>query len=83
MWYFYDRTNTEVMTVKISTKGRYALRLMLDLASNDSGTPIRLKDVAKRQGISEKYLEQIISILNKAGFVRSVRGPLGCNNTDF
>ena len=52
--------------MKISTKGRYALRLMLDLASNDSGTPIRLKDVAKRQGISEKYLEQIISILNNA-----------------
>ena len=63
--------------MKISTKGRYALRLMLDLASNDSGTPIRLKDVAKRQGISEKYLEQIISILNNAGFVRSVRGPQG------
>ena len=63
--------------MKISTKGRYALRLMLDLASNDSGTPIRLKDVAKRQGISEEYLEQIISILNKAGFVRSVRGPQG------
>ena len=63
--------------MKISTKGRYALRLMLDLASNDSGTPIRLKDVAKRQGISEKYLEQIISILNKAGFVRSVRGSQG------
>ena len=63
--------------MKISTKGRYALRLMLDLASNDSGTPIRFKDVAKRQGISEKYLEQIISILNKAGFVRSVRGPQG------
>ena len=63
--------------MKISTKGRYALRLMLDLASNDSGTPIRLKDVAKRQGISEKYLEQIISILNKAGFVKSVRGAPG------
>ena len=63
--------------MKISTKGRYALRLMLDLASNDSGTPIRLKDVAKRQGISEKYLEQIISIVNKAGFVKSVRGPQG------
>ena len=63
--------------MKISTKGRYALRLMLDLASNDSGTPIRLKDVAKRQGISEKYLEQIISILNKDGFVKSVRGPQG------
>ena len=63
--------------MRISTKGRYAVRLMLDLATNYSGEPIRLKDVAKRQGISEKYLEQIISILNKAGFVRSVRGPQG------
>lgn len=50
---------------------------MLDLATNCSGDPIRLKDVAKRQEISEKYLEQIISILNKAGFVRSIRGPQG------
>lgn len=63
--------------MKISTKGRYALRLMLDLATNDSGAPIRLKDAARRQNISEKYLEQIISILNKAGFVRSIRGPQG------
>ena len=63
--------------MKISTRGRYAIRLMLDLAINSSGEPIRLKDVAKRQEISEKYLEQIISILNKAGFVRSVRGPQG------
>ena len=63
--------------MKISTKGRYALRLMLDLALRDSGEPIRLKDVAHRQGISEKYLEQIISVLNKAGYVRSVRGPQG------
>ncbi len=63
--------------MRISTKGRYALRLMLDLATNHTGEPIRLKDVAKRQGISEKYLEQIISILNKAGFVRSIRGPQG------
>jgi len=50
---------------------------MLDLATNYTGKPIRLKDVAKRQEISDKYLEQIISILNKAGFVRSVRGPQG------
>lgn len=63
--------------MRISTKGRYALRLMLDLATNDSGAPIRLKDAARRQNISEKYLEQIISILNKAGYVRSVRGPQG------
>lgn len=63
--------------MRISTKGRYAIRLMLDLAANNSGEPIRLKDVAQRQNISEKYLEQIISTLNKAGFVRSVRGPQG------
>ena len=62
--------------MKISTKGRYALRLMLDLAMNNTGEPVRLRDVAKRQEISEKYLEQIISILNKAGFVKSVRGPV-------
>lgn len=56
--------------MKVSTRGRYALRLMLDLALNNTGEPVRLKDVAKRQEISEKYLEQIISILNKAGFVK-------------
>ena len=63
--------------MKVSTRGRYALRLMLELALNNTGEPVRLKDVAKRQEISEKYLEQIISILNKAGFVTSVRGPAG------
>ncbi len=63
--------------MRISTKGRYALRLMLDLAVHASGDPIRLKDVARRQNISEKYLEQIISVLNKAGYVRSIRGPQG------
>ena len=63
--------------MKISTKGRYALRLMLDLASNNNGDPISLKDVAARQGISDKYLEQIIAMLNKAGFVRSIRGAQG------
>lgn len=63
--------------MKISTRGRYALRLMLDLATNDEGNPIRIRDVAERQGISDKYLEQIISILNKAGYVKSVRGPQG------
>lgn len=63
--------------MKISTKGRYALRLMIDLAVNDEGNPISIKDVAERQGISDKYLEQIISILNRAGFVKSVRGPQG------
>jgi len=62
----------------VSTKGRYALRLMLDLANHSvPGGVISLKDIAVRQGISVKYLEQIISILNKAGYVRSIRGPQG------
>ncbi len=63
--------------MRISTKGRYALRLMLDLAANNTGNPISLKDVAKRQNISDKYLEQIISVLNKAGYVQSIRGAQG------
>ena len=63
--------------MKISTKGRYALRLMIDLAINYEGNPIRIKDIAERQNISNKYLEQIIAILNKAGYVKSVRGPQG------
>ena len=63
--------------MKISTKGRYALRLMLDLAMNSAGQPVSLKDVAKRQEISDKYLEQIISLLIRAGYVRSVRGAQG------
>ena len=70
-------TGQEVCPLKISTKGRYALRLMLDLALNDSEKPIRIKEIAGRQGISDKYLEQIISVLNKARYVRSVRGPQG------
>ena len=60
----------------ISTKGRYALRIMLDLAEH-SGEVIKLKEIAGRQNISEKYMEQIISILNKAGYVRSTRGAQG------
>ena len=63
--------------MKISTKGRYALRLMLDLAYNEDGKFIALKDIAERQGISLKYLEQIISALSKAGYVKSVRGTGG------
>jgi Rrf2 family protein len=60
----------------ISTKGRYALRIMMDLA-NHMGETIKLKDIAARQEISEKYMEQIISVLNKAGYVRSNRGAQG------
>ena len=63
--------------MKISTKGRYALRLMLDLALSDPGVPVPLRDVAQRQDISDKYLEQIVTPLSRAGLVRSVRGAGG------
>lgn len=63
--------------MKISTKGRYALRMMLDLALHDKGEPVRVKEIAARQEISVKYMEQIVSLLVKAGFVKSVRGPQG------
>lgn len=63
--------------MKISTKGRYALRLMLDLAQNDTGQMVRVKEISERQGISEKYLEQIITILKKADCVKSLRGAHG------
>ena len=63
--------------MKISTRGRYALRLMLDVALNGQEAPVRIKDIAQRQEISEKYLEQIIAVLNKAGYVKSVRGAQG------
>ena len=65
------------VNMKISTKGRYAVRVMLDLALNQTGECIKVKDIAARQGISEKYLEQIIAVLNKAGYVKSVRGAQG------
>jgi len=63
--------------MKISTKGRYAVRVMLDLACCNREECIKVKDIAARQGISEKYLEQIISTLTKAGYLRSVRGAQG------
>ena len=63
--------------MKISTKGRYALRLMLDVALNSNGAAVPLRDVAQRQEISDKYLEQIVTQLSRAGLVRSVRGAGG------
>lgn len=62
--------------MRISTKGRYALRLMLDLAKHPNQN-VSIKEVAGRQQISHKYLEQIIIQLSRAGFVKSVRGPQG------
>lgn len=63
--------------MKISTKGRYALRLMLDIAEHSGGENVSIKDAAKRQNISIKYLEQIVSMLCKAGLLRSQRGAQG------
>lgn len=63
--------------MKISTKGRYGLRTMLDLAINAGGEHISLKSIATRQNISENYLEQVFSLLRKAGFVKSIKGPQG------
>ncbi len=63
--------------MKISTKGRYALRMMMDLAISASGECVSLRDVAERQGISMKYMEQIVSGLTKSGLLLSVRGPQG------
>ena len=63
--------------MKISTKGRYALRIMADLAINDNGGYIRLKDIAERQSITLKYMEQIMPLLTKSGYVKSYRGNNG------
>lgn len=63
--------------MKISTKGRYALRMMVDIAENQINGYVTLKDVALRQGISKKYLEQIALHLSQAGMLRAVRGYQG------
>ena len=61
----------------ISTKGRYALRIMIDLAQHDSDIPVSVREIADRQDISGKYMEQIIGVLTRAGLLRSVRGAQG------
>ena len=63
--------------MKISTKGRYALRMLVDLAEHNNGTYIPLKEIAERQDISKKYLEQIIIIFNKSNILRTNRGAQG------
>jgi Rrf2 family cysteine metabolism transcriptional repressor len=64
--------------MKISTKGRYGLRALVDLSIyGKTGAPVLLSDIAKRQGISEKYLEQIANRLHKSGLVKTVRGRKG------
>lgn len=63
--------------MKISTRGRYAVRMMIDLAMNQTEEPVSLKEIAERQGISVKYMEQIVAVFTKAGYVRSIRGANG------
>lgn len=63
--------------MKISTKGRYALRMMLDLAEHQGDGYVALKDIAQRQGISKKYLEQIVPTLGRADVLRTTRGYQG------
>lgn len=63
--------------MKISTKGRYALRMLLDLAEHSNGGYVSLKDIAQRQDISKKYLEQIVPILNKSDILKTNRGFQG------
>lgn len=63
--------------MRISTKGRYGLRAMMDLAIHSTGDYIPLNSIAERQNLSEGYLEQVFSALKKAGLVKSVKGPQG------
>lgn len=63
--------------MKLSTKGRYAVMAMVDLASHSRGNPVALADIAERQEISLSYLEQLFGKLRKGGLVKSVRGPGG------
>ncbi len=63
--------------MKLSTRTRYAVRAIIELAQHDSNRPLQLKIIAQRQDISVKYLEQLMAILRSAGFVRSIRGSKG------
>lgn len=63
--------------MKISTKGRYALRMVTDLAEHQNESFVSLKDIAERQNISKKYLEQIVPMLSSSGILRTTRGNKG------
>ncbi len=63
--------------MKLSTKGRYGLRAMIDLARYSEEEPVSISSIAARQDISERYLEQLVGMLKKAGLVRSIRGAAG------
>src|SRR5471030_37357 len=63
--------------MKLSTKGRYGVRAMVDLASNYCSAPISIKTISKRENLSEYYLEQLFSPLRRANIIRSIRGAQG------
>ncbi|UCC96826.1 MAG: Rrf2 family transcriptional regulator [Phycisphaerales bacterium] len=63
--------------MKLSTRTRYAVRAMIELAQNETNRPLQLKIIAERQDISVKYLEQLMAVLRSAGLIRSVRGSKG------
>ena len=63
--------------MKISTKGRYGLRALIDLAQYSEIEPVSISSIATRQGISERYLEQLMTLLKKAGLIKSIRGAGG------
>lgn len=63
--------------MKISTKGRYGLRILIDLATHDNGKPRLIRDIARAQQISEKYISRLVIALRRAGLIRSVRGVNG------
>lgn len=63
--------------MKISTKGRYGLRALIDLAKYSEIEPVSISSIATRQGISERYLEQLMTLLKKAGIIKSIRGAAG------
>lgn len=63
--------------MRLTTRSRYGTRMALDIAQNGQNAPVRISDIAERQGVSVKYLEKLIRELKLAGFIRSKRGPRG------
>jgi Rrf2 family iron-sulfur cluster assembly transcriptional regulator len=73
----FNRCEMGSSSMKMSTKGRYAVMAMIDIGQNSSGEPVSLAEIAERQDISQEYLEQLFGKLRRAGLVHSARGPGG------
>ena len=74
---FRDANGRKGDVVKVSTKGRYGLKALIDIANISDNEPVSITSIASRQGISERYLEQLMSKLKKAGIINSIRGASG------